>query len=151
LIEIWVGWCVIEGMATKHNLLADCVIRKDGSGQLWLMDRRETGWASYARSITSEAWLLEHYNVKLGSWAKDEHGEYCPVHVLEPLVVGAGIDLRNQYRLTSGGEVLKVALTQEQSDALNSDPRMVPIVVNGELARDVSLNEVRARFLARKP
>lgn len=72
------GWRVIVDMA-KHTLLADTVLRRDGAGDLYLMNRQDHGWSSYAYSVKSEAWFLEHYNARLGEWSRDEHGEFCPV------------------------------------------------------------------------
>lgn len=45
------------------------------------MNRQDHGWSSYAMSVTSEESFLAKYHATLGAWSKDEHGEYCPVHV----------------------------------------------------------------------
>jgi len=83
LVEILYSWCVIVGMA-KHNLLADTVLRRDGAGDLYLMNRKDHGWASYAYTVKSEEAFLASYNATLGEWDRDEHGPFCPVTRVQP-------------------------------------------------------------------
>ena len=64
---------------SKKNLLGDTVLRRDHEGKLHLMNRKEGGFRSWAMPIDSEESLLALYNVRLGAWDRDEHGEYCPV------------------------------------------------------------------------
>ena len=58
-----------------HN---DTVLRRRG-GSIYLMTRQEGGWDAYAHRVPSETWVAVKFNVRLGTWARDEHGEYCPV------------------------------------------------------------------------
>ena len=66
----------------KQNLLGDTVIRRDGIGRLYLMNRQEGGWKSSRVSVASEGDLLDRFNVRLGEWTRDECSEYCPVTCL---------------------------------------------------------------------
>jgi hypothetical protein len=77
----------------KHNLLADTVLRRDGAGDLYLMNRKDHGWSSYAYSVKSEEAFLASYNATLGEWDKDEHGDYCPVTRVEPQVISPAVAL----------------------------------------------------------
>jgi len=63
----------------KRNLLGDCVLRRDPKGDLWLMNRQEGGWRSWADPVKSEAALLAEFNVRLGEWTRDSCSEYCLV------------------------------------------------------------------------
>jgi hypothetical protein len=63
----------------KRNLLGDTIIRRDGIGRLYLMNRQEGGWKSSRVSVASEEALLDEYNVRLGEWTRDKCSEYCPV------------------------------------------------------------------------
>jgi hypothetical protein len=65
-------------MKTKIALFADTVLRKDGD-QLYLMSRQEGGFRSWAIPVESEEWLMDHYQVRVGEWSRDEHGLFCPV------------------------------------------------------------------------
>jgi hypothetical protein len=70
----------IKSKPHKSSIFTDTVLRKDGAGNLFLMNRQEAGWSSSAIPMPSEEYLLGHYNVTLGKWTADKHGEYCPVH-----------------------------------------------------------------------
>lgn len=63
----------------KQNLLSNTIIRRDGNGDLYLMNRLEGGWRSMAIQVSSEADLLDRFNVRLGEWTRDECSDYCPV------------------------------------------------------------------------
>jgi hypothetical protein len=62
----------------KQDLYGDTVLRRDGD-QLYLMNRQEGGWREWAVPVESEAYVLSKWNVRLGEWSRDEHGEFCPV------------------------------------------------------------------------
>jgi hypothetical protein len=62
----------------KIPLHSDTVLRRKG-GAIYLMTRKERGWDAYAHRVPSEAWVAIKFNVRLGTWSKDEHGEFCPV------------------------------------------------------------------------
>jgi len=66
---------------SKVNLLADTVLRRDheDGGRLYLMNRQEGGWCQIAIPVGSEEEFLANYNAHLGSWSRDEYGEFCPV------------------------------------------------------------------------
>lgn len=64
----------------KLTLFADTIIRKDGAGNLFLMNRKDAGWSSSAIPVPNEDFVLERFRVTLGKWTKDKYGEYCPVH-----------------------------------------------------------------------
>lgn len=84
---------------SKISLYGDTVLRRDGD-QLYLMNRQEGGWREKAIPVgTSEEEFLASYNVHLGCWSRDEHGEFCPViciprseqptlHDIPPMVPG---------------------------------------------------------------
>jgi hypothetical protein len=63
---------------SKISLFGDTVLRKDGD-QLYLMNRQEGGWRQQAIPVGSETEFLANYQVRLGEWSRDEHGEFCPV------------------------------------------------------------------------
>lgn len=63
---------------TKIMLPGDTVLRRK-DGKVYLMTRQEGGWSSFAFPVVSEAWVAEKFNVRLGKWSADEHGEFCPV------------------------------------------------------------------------
>jgi hypothetical protein len=64
---------------TKKTMYADTVLRREHDGSLYLMDRQEGGWEVGSILIESEQWLLDWYQVRLGTWTRDDHGECCPV------------------------------------------------------------------------
>lgn len=68
---------VSKGVA-KIQVPMDTVLRRK-DGKVYLMTRQEGGWDRYAYEVQSEAWVAEKFDVILGAWAQDEHGEYCPV------------------------------------------------------------------------
>ena len=98
-------------MTTKRTLLGECVLRRDGSGQLFLMNRKETGWGSYAISMSSEESFLSKYNATLGEWSKDEHGDYCPVtpieHKTSPATVALAVAMVDAHELLEGPNELE--------------------------------------------
>lgn len=63
----------------KVHLLSDTILRKR-AGNLYLMNRQESGWSSSAIPVPSEDYVLEHFHVTLGKWTSDKYGEYCQVH-----------------------------------------------------------------------
>jgi hypothetical protein len=67
--------------AKKLILFKDTVLRKDHEGNLFLMNRRDTGWNSSSIAIKSIDYLLARFDVKvcLGEWLADKFGEYCSV------------------------------------------------------------------------
>jgi hypothetical protein len=64
----------------KMILFGNTVLRKDNNGNLFLMNRMETGWSSSSISIDSIEQLLNNFQVTLGEWNKDKFGEYCKVY-----------------------------------------------------------------------
>ncbi len=70
----------------KIRLVNDTVLRRK-DGQLFLMTRQENGWEAVSFPVASEAYVLEKFNVRLGSWAQDEYGDYCPVTCVSHKVV----------------------------------------------------------------
>lgn len=63
----------------KKDLFADTVLRRDGDGNIFLMNHPKKGWRSLSIPIPSESYLLDRFNVKLGQWTSDKFGECCPV------------------------------------------------------------------------
>jgi hypothetical protein len=65
----------------KLVLFKDTVLRKDYEGNLFLMNRRDTGWNSSSIPIKNINYLLARFSVKLyvGEWQTDKFGEYCSV------------------------------------------------------------------------
>jgi hypothetical protein len=64
----------------KLSLFADTILRKDGAGNLFLMNRQDKGWSSSAIPVPSEEYVLERFHVTLGKWTRDTYGECCSVH-----------------------------------------------------------------------
>jgi hypothetical protein len=66
----------------KHKMIlfGNTVLRKDNNGNLFLMNRMDTGWSSSSISIDSIEQLLDNFQVTLGEWSKDKFGEYCKVY-----------------------------------------------------------------------
>lgn len=66
---------------SKINLYGDTVLRKDGV-DLYLMNRQIGGWSQKAIPVGGKEEFLSKYNVQIGEWSRDEHGEFCPVYRL---------------------------------------------------------------------
>jgi hypothetical protein len=67
-----------SSVSPKIAIPRDTVLRRK-DGKLYLMTRQEGGWESYAHLVKNEAWVLDRFNVRIGEWAEDEHGEFRPV------------------------------------------------------------------------
>jgi hypothetical protein len=150
-------------MMAKRNLFCDTVLRRDGSGAVYLMNRQEGGWRQWAEPVESVSAFSDAYNAQVGAWARDKYGEYCPVHALEgekkvippvgtkPVVIVDGLNVLTGYSLMGDGEVL------EPSTFVPHDvgPRgQVPVDdLSGELQRliDGTLTYEQVRELASDP
>jgi hypothetical protein len=69
-------------MNQKIKIFTSTVLRKSTSGQLFLMNKKEQGWASKAIPINCKSSLdefLNTYDVVLGKWSRDQFGEYIEV------------------------------------------------------------------------
>ena len=111
----------------KQNLLGDTVIRRDGIGRLYLMNRQEGGWKSSRVSVASEEAILNEYNVRLGEWTEDSCSQYCPVHAMTrsempTLHDGEDPDEVVEFRaVLDANPAEKASLISEQSAALSKD------------------------------
>jgi hypothetical protein len=76
---------VVKPPDKKTNLFQDTVIRKDdASGELFLVNHPEKGWSSYMVGVPNIEYVLEHYNVTVGDWDKDDVSSFCPVRIVKP-------------------------------------------------------------------
>jgi hypothetical protein len=71
----------------KTSLFQNTVLRRNKGGELFLVNYPEKGWGSFAIPIPDEAYLLQHYNVKLGEWTADEFSDCCPVLMVKTYTV----------------------------------------------------------------
>ena len=79
-----------QRLGIRARLLADTVVRENG-GRLYLMNRRNKGWAEYAIPIANEGEAFALYGVAVGAWSEDEHGRFAPaVRVAEGAAGRAG-------------------------------------------------------------
>lgn len=61
------------------TLFSDTILRKDGAGQLWLMNKPDKGWSSFAIPVGSEAHVSVFYNATVGPWQSDADGPFASV------------------------------------------------------------------------
>jgi len=67
-------------LGLRARLLAPTVIRRaPGDSGVFLMNRQKRGWGEYAIPMRSAQDVEVFYDVRVGEWATDEHGEYAPV------------------------------------------------------------------------
>lgn len=67
-----------DDLVSKIILPKDSVLRRK-DGKLYLMAHQEGGWNNFSFPAGSEGEVAERFNVRLGPWSSDEHGEFCPV------------------------------------------------------------------------
>lgn len=65
--------------AQRERLYAPTVAREDERGRVWLMNRREGGWAEFGYPHETWGALLAAWDVTVGSRGRDEHGVYFEV------------------------------------------------------------------------
>jgi hypothetical protein len=81
-----------ERLGLRVRLMAPTVIRRaPGDSGVFLMHRQKRGWGEYAIQMRSAQDVEVFYDVHVGEWATDEHGEYAPVSLgrSTPLEFGA--------------------------------------------------------------
>jgi len=108
------------------------------------MNRQEGGWRQWAEPVGSVSAFEAAYNAWVGSWSKDEYGEYCPVTCLRapsteisPSALGLGTDLTQPTDYLHGAEVVKASVTEAQHKVVTRD--LVPVVVKGEYVQRSSI------------
>lgn len=69
---------VPEEVVSKVLIPSGAVLRRK-DGELYLLPCQEGGWENFAFPVESEDEAAEKFNVRLGAWDTDEHGEFCPV------------------------------------------------------------------------
>jgi DNA modification methylase len=87
--ELGLGWDGIESDAStarvaaerlrqRVRLLGDTVVRRrDGDSAVYLMNKQKRGWGEYAIPHRSVEEIEVFYNVSVGKWDRDEHGEFA--------------------------------------------------------------------------
>lgn len=69
-----------ERLNRRVRLFCDTVVRRlPGESQIYLMNRKKRGWGEYAVPYRSVAEVETLYDVQVGEWQADEHGEFAPV------------------------------------------------------------------------
>lgn len=69
-----------ERLHQRVRLLGDTVVRRrDGDSLVYLMNRQRRGFGEYAIPHRNVAEIEVFYDVAVGDWGRDEHGEYAPV------------------------------------------------------------------------
>lgn len=64
----------------RRRLMSDAsVIREDEQGRVWLLSRRDGGWAEFGLPYDSWADLLLDWELVVERWSSDEHGRYYTV------------------------------------------------------------------------
>lgn len=67
-------------LGLRARLLEPTVIRRaPGDTGVYLMNRQKRGWGEYAIPMRSAQDVEVFYDVRVGEWSSDEHGEYAPV------------------------------------------------------------------------
>jgi hypothetical protein len=129
------------------------------------MNRQEGGWRQWAEPVESVSAFEAAYNALVGTWSKDEYGEYCPVTCIgvekkvippvgtKPVVIVDGLNVLTGYSLMGDGEVLEPS--PEVFVPHDVGPRgQVPVGdLSGELQRliDGTLTYEQVRELASDP
>lgn len=95
--ELGLGWDGIEQDATTARVAAErlgrrirlfdhtVVRRRDGDNSVYLMNRQRRGWGESAISFRSTDEIEVFYQVSVGLWDRDDHGEFAPVTLLREL------------------------------------------------------------------
>jgi|GEM_PF-1399684 len=69
-----------ERLGQRARLFCDTVVRRrDGDSHVYLMNRQRRGWAEYAMPFGSVSEIETFYNVSVGDWSHDDHGDVAPV------------------------------------------------------------------------
>lgn len=91
--ELGIGWDGIEQDASTAKVAAErlhqrvrlfehtVVRRRDGDSAVYLMNRQRRGWGEYAIPFRNTDEIEVFYDVSVGEWSADEHGEYAPVRI----------------------------------------------------------------------
>jgi DNA modification methylase len=91
--ELGMGWDGIEADAStakiaaerlgrRVRLLGDTVLRRrEGDNAVYLMNRQKRGWGEYAIQCRTVSEVEVFYDVSVGEWDRDEHGDFAPVRV----------------------------------------------------------------------
>lgn len=67
-------------LGLRVRLMAPTVVRRvPGDSGVYLMNRQKRGWGEYAIHMRSEQDVEVFYDVTVGAWTHDEHGEFAPV------------------------------------------------------------------------
>jgi hypothetical protein len=61
------------------RLLTAGPVRQDERGGLWLLSKRETGWAAFGYQLGTWDNLFRHYDVEVYEAGTDKHGPYWMV------------------------------------------------------------------------
>lgn len=73
-----------ERLRLRVRLFENTVVRRrPGDSAVYLMNRQRKGWGEYAIPFPRIDEIELFYRVKVGEWARDEHGEYAPVVLAE--------------------------------------------------------------------
>jgi DNA modification methylase len=71
-----------DRLGRRLHLFQDTVIRRlPGESDVWLMNRQKRGWGEYGIPFRNEDEVRVFFNVELGEWSQDEHGDFAPVKV----------------------------------------------------------------------
>lgn len=71
-----------ERLRMRVRLLAPTVVRRrEGDSSVYLMNRQKRGWGEYAIPLQRIEDVEVFYQVSVGEWDRDEHGEYAPVRL----------------------------------------------------------------------
>lgn len=65
--------------AKKVKPFGPTVVREDEQGRVWLMNRREGGWAEFGHPYKTWGALLAAWDVTVGARGRDGHGVYFEV------------------------------------------------------------------------
>lgn len=73
-----------ERTGQRVRLFMDTVVRRrDGDSMVYLMNRQRRGWGEYAIPHRNTAEVEVFYQVSVGEWESDEHGEFARVRIVE--------------------------------------------------------------------
>lgn len=65
-----------DRLGLRVDLFADGVIRRDESGNWWLMNKEDRGWNTNAREVLSPEAAVMSYRIALGEAGADEHSAF---------------------------------------------------------------------------
>lgn len=79
--------------APRNVLYTPTVAREDEEGRVWLMGRREGGWAEFGYPYRTWGALLASWDVSVGARGRDENGTYfnispAPYHPVDADLMG---------------------------------------------------------------